>query len=85
MFTPFRTISVALVALAAIVAVPALTSADSAREITVRDKIEAVKMIDVAPKSKGDRISLGGTHVYSSPASPPRRSPGRRALTRVLP
>jgi hypothetical protein len=64
MFTPFRAVAAAasVVALAVAVAVPALTSADTpGQTITVRDKVRAAKIVDVAPKSKSkeQRLSLG--------------------------
>ena len=64
MFNLFRPLSARVVAVAAAVlavavAIPALTSADSARTITVQDKVRAVKIIDVAPKSKRDKFSQG--------------------------
>lgn len=62
MSRPFRAViaTATTAALAAAVAVPALTSADTAaREITVRDKVRAVKIIDVAPKSKREELSQG--------------------------
>lgn len=42
-------------------AVPSLTGAQEpgARDITVREKVRAVQLVDTGPRSKRDRVSLG--------------------------
>jgi hypothetical protein len=61
MFTPLRAISVAVVVAIAAVAIPALTSAqtDGTRDVTVREKVRAVKFVHVNPSSRGERLAMG--------------------------
>ncbi|MFL5825201.1 MAG: allene oxide cyclase barrel-like domain-containing protein [Thermoleophilaceae bacterium] len=62
MFTPVRAITAAAVAaLATAVAVPALTTAQTSgtRDITVRERVQGVKMIDTSPRSRHERFSRG--------------------------
>lgn len=62
MFTPVRAITVAAIAaVAAAVAIPALTTAQApgGRDITVREKVRAVKIVDIKPRSRHQRIGRG--------------------------
>jgi|SRR5215218_4978144 len=69
MFTSLRAISVAAAVAVAAVAVPTLTSAqtDGSRDITVREKVRAVKFVHAGASSRGERLAMGD-HVLTRQA-----------------
>src|SRR5215218_2144638 len=78
MFTSLRAISVAAAVAVAAVAVPTLTSAqtDGSRDITVREKVRAVKFVHAGASSRGERLAMGD-HVLTRQALSDDK--GRRA------
>jgi hypothetical protein len=61
MFTPTRAIPAAAVIAIAAGAIPALTSAETVntRDITVREKVRAVKFVHTNPSTRGARLATG--------------------------
>lgn len=62
MSTRFRVIGLlGLAAIITAVAIPSLTGAQTsgARQIIVREKVRAVKIVDVKPRSRRERLSIG--------------------------